>query len=321
MILKLWILSILLASVAYSTDVKGCPETQDFEKVINQIQAKIAFIIEQVKPLNQRDIESDIEEIKKRLDSYGEDITALRITQSEHSEILSQHSDHFATVDETLVTNAGQLSAHDQTFVEHLMYIEENGANIASHSQMLIDHLALIQANTDGINNNGAKIQENQNGIAKNGLDIQTLLEAYNAYRYSQVKFLVQTRCCEGSSMWPDNTRLVYNYEHRDTHNALDTDNGQFTAPMTGLYEFVLSADYRIYDERSDSAFININHNDQRSRQYMFDSRNDDEVWQAYSIFFIHYLNQGDRLDISVEGDPIFDITRNPILWTGYLIV
>ena len=170
MALKFWILSLVLASVAHCTDVRSCQcsEAKELENIIKNIQAEIKLLKEQEKPLNERDIESDIEEIKKRLDSYGEDITALRITQSEHSEILDQHSNHFDTVDETLVTNAGQLSAHDLTLVQHTAYMEENRATITGHTQMFIDQQALIQANTDGINANAAKILENFNSIVKN---------------------------------------------------------------------------------------------------------------------------------------------------------
>ena len=318
--LTFWTLSILLISVAQSTDVKDCLAAKDFEHSIKQIQAENAFLREQVKLMKERDIEADIEEIKNRLDSYGEDITALRITQGEHTEKLNQHSDHFATVDNTLIVNAGQLSAHDQTFVQHTAYMEENRNTITSHSQIINDHQALIQANTDGINNNAARIQENLNSIIKNGQDIQYLSDNFNNYLNSRVKFHVETTCCEGSEYWPDNSRLVYKWKHLDTHNALDIGNGQFTVPITGFYGFILSADFKLYDERSEIGYINININDGLARQYMFDSRRDDEIWQTYSIYFAYPLNQGDRVDISTSGDPTFDISRNGAFWMGYLM-
>ncbi len=185
---------------------------------------------------------------------------------------------------------------------------------------MLIDHQALIQTNTDGINNNAARIQENLNSIIKNGQDIQTVSDSFNNYLNSRVKFLVQTACCEGSDYWPDYSRLNYRYKHLDTHNAMNADGGQFTAPISGMYGFVFTADFRIYDERSENAYINININEGRVRQHMFDSRHDDEIWQTYSIYFALNLNQGDRVDISVEGDPILDIGRNGAFWMGYLM-
>jgi hypothetical protein len=320
MALTFWTLCILLIAVAHSTDVKDRPKGKDFDNLLSQIQAENALLKEQVRLLKERDIESDIEEIKQRLDSYGKDITSLRITQSEHRGELNQHSDHLAGIDETLVTYAGQLGAHDQTFVEHLQLIQENSNNIGSHNQVLNDHQVLIQGNTDGINNNVAKIQENLNGIIKNGQDILSLSDNYNNYRNSQVKFHVETSCCEGSDYWPDYSRLYYRVEHFDTHNALDPGTGQFTAPLSGWYEFILTADFRIYDERAEFAYISVNINENSVRKFLFDSHHDDEIYQSYSIYFSNYLNQGDRMDISVEGDPVLDIGRHGANWMGFMV-
>ena len=60
-----------------------------------------------------------------------------------------------------------------------------------------------------------------QNGIIKNSQDVQSVTENYNNYRNSQVKFLVETVCCEGYDKWPDNTRIWYKNKFLDTHNAV----------------------------------------------------------------------------------------------------
>ena len=67
--LTFWTFSILLISVAQSTDVKDCLAAKDFEHSIKQIQAENALLREQVKLMKEHDIEADIEEIKNRLDS------------------------------------------------------------------------------------------------------------------------------------------------------------------------------------------------------------------------------------------------------------
>jgi hypothetical protein len=341
MYLKFWTLCILLIAGAHSTDVKDHSKAKDFDNLFNEIKTENALLKEQVtllkeqgikvqyleaniKQINElleqqlnvlkgRDIESDIEEIKKRLDSYGKDITALRITQGEHTGELNQHNDHLAMIDNSLIVI-------DQTFVQHSAFMEENRNIIASHTQIINDHQVLIQANTDGINNNAGKIQENQNSIVKNGQDIQSLSDNYNNYRNSQVKFFVETTCCEGSEYWPDYSRLNYRWKHIDTHNALDTGSGQFTTPISGWYGFVLSADFRMSAARPAYAFIAININENAVKKYMYDNRDELEIDQSYSIYFANYLNQGDRVDISVEGDPSFDISRNGATWMGYMI-
>jgi hypothetical protein len=54
-----------------------------------------------------------------------------------------------------------------------------------------------------------------------NSQDVQSVTENYNNYRNSQVKFLVETICCDQLEKWPDNTKIWYENKLLDTHNAV----------------------------------------------------------------------------------------------------
>jgi hypothetical protein len=228
-----------------------------------------------------------------------------------NKDTITLHSNHLSTVDATLLLNAGQLSAHDSLFIQHQTFMDENRVPLDTHTQTLTEHQGSIQANLDAINSNTAKIQENLQSI-------QSLSDTYNNYRNSQVKFIAETAYAYGSEYLPENSIIYYTTEHLDTHNALD--NGQFSAPYSGIYGFTFSADFRLYDERSETGFINLVINDSTVRSYMFDSHNNDEIVQDYSITFYAGLNQGDRLALSTGGDPVFDVSRNPGVLMRYLI-
>jgi len=265
-----------------------------------------------------RDVESDIAEIKEILEGYGEDLTALRIQQGYLLEAVSKHDMDLLNINSQQAIHADKLSKHDETLNNHAASINENRAGIEGHTQTLNDHGGRIQTNTDSINSNAAVIQEHQNSIAVNSQNIQSVTDNYNYFRNSQVKFFVETLCCEGYDKWPDNTRIWYKNKYLDTHNAFS--DSQFFAPITGLYAFTFTADFRIYDERPEWAYLNININENYVRGYLFDSHHDDEIYQSFSISFTLLLNQGDRLDLSTSGDPSFDISRNPATLTGYLL-
>ena len=137
---------------------------------------------------------------------------------------------------------------------------------------------------------------------------------------YSLVKFYAQTPCCQGSATWPDNAPITFEVIFLDSHNALIESSGIFVAPITGVYAFTFTADFRIFNERPEFAYLNININEQWVRGYLFDSYHDDAIIQAFSITVALKLNQGDGLYFSTSGDPCFDISRNPATLLGYLL-
>ncbi len=101
----------------------------------------------------------------------------------------------------------------------------------------------------------------------------------------------------------------------------MDIGGGQFFAPITGLYGFILTADFKIFDERSEIGYLFVNINEgQIRKEYAFDSTLNDQIRQTRSFFFAFPLNHRDRVDITTSGDPSFDISRNGAFWMGYLI-
>jgi hypothetical protein len=86
------------------------------------------------------------------------------------------------------------------------------------------------------------------------------------------------------------------------------------------VYAFTFTADFHLYDDQSDSGFIEVRVNQGIARSYEFDSTNDNDLWQSFSVDFTFALNIGDYVWITTAGDPIFDISRTPATWQGYLV-
>ena len=288
--------------------------TQDVLAEINwKLDEENKHLRQEIAKLSQlRDVEADIAEIKKVLESYGEDLTALRIQQGYLVESVDEH-------DKTLLDLTTQVTIHSDKLSQHDTSITENHVGIESHTQTLNEHGTNIQWAIDSINANVAAIQQHQGSITANSQNIQAVTDNYNNYRNSQVKFFVDTVCCGGLEKWPDNTRITFPNRYLDTHGAF-ADGQQFHAPFAGIYTFIFTADFRIYDERPEFASILVSVNEGRFREYLFDSMNNDELYQSYSISFTIFLNPGDRVDVSTLNDPCFDISRNPATFLGYML-
>ena len=313
-----WFLFLALGSPAHSKGDGGTnleKQVSELTTIVKYLQQENIALRKQVEILNQRSIEDDIIEIKETLSAYGEDITALRILQGHNAEAIDQHETHLATVD-------NRLSTHDLTFLQHQTFMNENRDSITSLSQMVSEHTSLIQANTEQLTNqansietNTATIQDNIRRITKTEEDTDN----YNNYRNSQVKFYVETPHSGDWSRWPDNSRITYTAKYIDTHNAVN--DGQFSAPISGLYGFVFTADFRQFKDRERGGSINVNINDGFSgRKFYYDISADTEFIETFSVYFAVQLNQGDRLDLSTSGDPCFEVSSNPAYWMGYLI-
>ena len=293
-------------------------QLSDLTNIVKNLQQENIVLQKQVELLNKRSIEDDIMEIKEILSGYGEDITDLRILQGHSEEAIRQHDTHLETVDT-------RLANHDLTFLQHQEFMNENRDLIATQSQTVSEHTRLIQENTDQITtqasiiaNNAATIEDNIRRIEKSEVDIQSLSDNYYNYRNSQVKFYVETPHSGDLGMWPDNSRITYAAKHIDTHNAVN--DGQFTAPISGLYAFVFTADFR-QNSKGLGRTVNVNINDGFSgRSFYNDIQGvDPYIVQTFSAYFAVQLNQGDRLDLST-GYSCFDVNSNPAFWLGYLI-
>ena len=83
-ILSLFLL-VLTTSLAHTSNVKVNHQKQATENQLEEVNKNLreenAILQKQVELLQQRDVDSDIAEIREILKSYGEDITTLRINQ------------------------------------------------------------------------------------------------------------------------------------------------------------------------------------------------------------------------------------------------
>ena len=83
-ILSLFLL-VVTTSLAQTSNVKVNHQRQATENQLEEVNKNLreenAILQKQVELLQQRDVDSDIAEIREILKSYGEDITTLRINQ------------------------------------------------------------------------------------------------------------------------------------------------------------------------------------------------------------------------------------------------
>jgi len=185
-------------------------ELKELVRLVGRLSKENELLRSEVDSLKQRGVEEDIEQIKLVLESYGEDLTSLRINQGYLLETVFKHDNELVKINNRLDANTGQLAGHDQALADHQTSLDTQRVTLEGHTQTLNDYNGRIQWNTDTINANSARIQENQNSITVNGQNIQSVTDNYNNYRNSQVKFLVDTPCCEGYDKWPDNSRITF---------------------------------------------------------------------------------------------------------------
>jgi hypothetical protein len=133
-----------------------------------------------------------------------------------------------------------------------------------------------------------------------------------NSLNDNALRFHVETRT--GNS-WPENTLITYETKLTDTHNAMNTETGFFTAPFLGTYGFVFYAEFYCY---SSSRSLYIDHNGARSKIYRCyggDSSDD----SGSSIYFALSLKQGDTVGI-FAGTAHVQLGYHPAKFTGFLL-
>ena len=309
-LLELSLVGLFIVIISESSSAEQITESA-FSEIVHKLLEENKQLRLELKNLHHlRDVEADIEEIKKILEGYGEDLTALRIQQGHLEETVDQH-------ETDLLDHSTQLANHTETMSQQNISISANRADIDSHNQTLNTHGNDIQWTIGNINNFATLIPQLQNSIAVNGQNIQSVTDNFNNFLGRQVKFYAESGCCD-IEKWPDNARITYQNVPIDTHGAIS--DGQFHTPITGIYTFTFTADFRIYDDRPEFASVRLNVNDNKIRSYLFDSKDNDEIYFSFSISFTLRLNQGDRVDLSTSGEPCLDFSRNPAAFHGYLL-
>jgi hypothetical protein len=290
----------------------------DIRKIFVDVQQENARLRKLVEILIERDIESDIFDIKRTLTSHAEDITNLRINQGLLEDTDAEQDSQISVLQENVLENANQLCNHQEQLDNHQLLIDSQSSYISNHEELLSSHTTQIQSNLNGVNSNAAKIEEDRADINLNLAGITSLIDNYNTFQSSLVRFHVESPCCQGFSEWPDNSRITFENKLVDTHNTHD--GNYYSAPMTGFYGFIFTADIRYYDYRSDPGVIYVRVNDGNVKGYLLDLDGDLTNQHPSSIFFVLSLNQGDRVDLVTSDSPVFDVIRNGASLSGFLL-
>ncbi len=127
------------------------------------------------------------------------------------------------------------------------------------------------------------------------------------------LRFHVETKL-EGI-YWPFDTLITYATKLTDTHNAMNTETGLFTAPFSGTYGFVFFAEFECDGAHRD---LYIDHNGARSSIYHCYGSNS-SGYSGSSIYFAISLKQGDEVGIFVETAYVF-LGYHPAKFTGFLL-
>jgi hypothetical protein len=136
-----------------------------------------------------------------------------------------------------------------------------------------------------------------------------------NNQKDSALRFHVETKL--GSNHWPQNTLISFVTKLTDTHNAMSTGTGKFTAPFSGTYGFVFYADFW---RHTNSRFLYVDHNGARSK--IFEGSTSVDYTHDYissSIYFALSLEQGDEVRI-FSGNADVSIYVHPAKFTGFLL-
>jgi hypothetical protein len=136
-----------------------------------------------------------------------------------------------------------------------------------------------------------------------------------NSLNDNALRFHVETRT--GNS-WPYNTFITYETKLTDTHNAMNTETGLFTAPFSGTYGFVFYAEF--YCDIAAYRYLYIDHNGENSHiHYCHDQGNSAGGVSGSSIYFAISLKQGDTVGI-FSGYAYVSINEHPAKFTGFLL-
>ncbi len=106
---------------------------------------------------------------------------------------------------------------------------------------------------------------------------------------------------------------ITYQTKLTDTHNAMNTGNGIFTAPFLGAYGFVFYADFFCSNSKQ---FLFVDHNN-GGRNAIFRCYNGSN-YSSRSIYFAMSLKQGDTVGIFTDVQIWLGFHR--ARFTGFLL-
>ncbi len=128
------------------------------------------------------------------------------------------------------------------------------------------------------------------------------------------LRFHVETKI-EGIS-WPYNTLITYQTKFTDTHNAMNTETGIFTAPFSGTYGFVFYGEFKC---DGPYRYLYIYHNGARSKKIYHCYGSNSAAYSGSSVYFALSLKQGDTVGI-FSGTAFVFLGYHPAKFTGFLL-
>jgi hypothetical protein len=134
-----------------------------------------------------------------------------------------------------------------------------------------------------------------------------------NNQKDAALRFHVETKL--GGS-WPLDTLITYETKLSDTHNAMNTETGIFTAPFSGMYGFVFYG--RIFCNYEGIRDLYVDHSGARSIIFRCDTHFSDDH-PCRSVYFALSLKQGDTVAI-FAGNTIITSDIVPAKFTGFLL-
>ncbi len=162
-----------------------------------------------------------------------------------------------------------------------------------------------------------SEIQKLSTTIESMASTIESLKSADNVLTANQkdnaLRFHVETRT---GSFWPENTFITYKTKLTDTHNAMNTETGLFTAPFSGTFGFVFYAELYCDGGYRD---LYIHHNGARSKSIYRCVGSSSSDFSGSSIYFALSLKQGDEVGI-FSGTASVVIENYPAKFTGFLL-
>ncbi len=133
-----------------------------------------------------------------------------------------------------------------------------------------------------------------------------------NSLNDNALRFHVETK---QGGYWPGNTLFTFETKFTDTHNAMNTETGLFTAPFSGTFGFVFYGEFQCVGSHHD---LYVDHNGARSKIYhCFGGDSIDD--SGSSIYYALSLKQGDKVGIFVETAYVI-IGYHPAKFTGFLL-
>jgi hypothetical protein len=129
----------------------------------------------------------------------------------------------------------------------------------------------------------------------------------------SSLRFHVETKA--GSGYLPLQSRITYETELTDTHNAMNKETGIFTAPFAGTFGFVFYAKFLTdYDQHQ----LYVDHNQARIAIFGYHIDSSSE-YGSTSAYFALSLKKDDTVGI-YTGTAKIGFYSYPAKFTGFLL-